>query len=60
MANGTSISEIKRHVIDAITHDDTIFYAFDAKGCENGGDLKDTHIFDNNKILKLLQMFQHI
>lgn len=50
MANGTSISEIKRRVIDAITHDDTIFYAFDAKECENGGDLKDTHIFNNNKI----------
>ncbi len=50
MANGTSILEIKRRVIDAITHDDTIFYAFDAKECENGGDLKDTHIFNNNKI----------
>lgn len=50
MANGTSISEIKRRVIDAITHDDTIFYAFDAKECENGGDLKDTHIFNYNKI----------
>lgn len=50
MANGTSISEIKRRVIDAITHDDTIFYAFDAKDCENGGDLIDTHIFNNNKI----------
>lgn len=50
MANGTSISEIKRRIIDAITHDDTIFYAFDAKECENGGDLKDTHIFTYNKI----------
>lgn len=50
MANGTSISEIKRRVMDAVTHDDAIFYAFDAKECENGGDLKDTHIFNYNKI----------
>jgi len=50
MANGTSISEIKKHVMDAVTHDDTIFYSFDAKECENGGDLKDTHIFNYNKI----------
>lgn len=50
MANGTSISDIKRRVMDAITHDDTIFYAFDAKECENGGDLENTHIFNYNKI----------
>jgi len=36
--------------MDAITHDDTIFYAFGAEECENGGDLKDTHIFNYNKI----------
>lgn len=36
--------------MDAITHDDTMFYAFDAKECENGGDLIDTHIFTYNKI----------
>lgn len=50
MANGTSISEFKNRVMDAITHDDTIFYAFDAKDCENGGDLENTHIFKYNKI----------
>lgn len=50
MANGSSISEFKERVMDAITHDDTIFYAFDAKDCENGGDLIDTHIFTYNKI----------
>lgn len=50
MANGTSISEIKRRVMDAVTHDDTLFYAFDAKECENGGDLENTHIFNYNKI----------
>lgn len=50
MANGTSILEIKERVVDAITHDDTIFYTFDAKECENGGDLENTHIFDFNKI----------
>lgn len=50
MANATSISEFKERVMDAITHDDTIFYAFDAKDCENGGDLIDTHIFKYNKI----------
>lgn len=50
MANGTSISEFKERVMDAITHDDTIFYAFDAKDYENGGDLINTHIFTYNKI----------
>ncbi len=50
MANGTSISEFKERVMDAITQDDTIFYAFDAKDCENGGDLENTHIFNYNKI----------
>ena len=50
MANGTIISDLKKRVIDAITHDDTIFYTFGASDCENGGDLKDTHIFTYNKI----------
>jgi len=50
MANGTSISEFKDRVMDAVTQDDTIFYAFDAKDCENGGDLENTHIFNYNKI----------
>lgn len=50
MANGMIISDLKKRVIDAITHDDTIFYAFDAEDCENGGDLKETHIFTYNKI----------
>lgn len=50
MANSTSISDFKKNVMDAITHDDTIFYAFDAKECENGGDLIDTHIFTYNKV----------
>jgi len=45
MANSTSISEFKERVMDAITHDDTIFYAFDAQECENSGDLVDTHIY---------------
>ena len=49
MAN-TVISDFKKNVVDAITHDDTIFYAFDARECENGGDLKETHIFNYNKI----------
>lgn len=49
MANSTSISEFKERVVDAITHDDTLFYAFDAKDCENGGDLINTHIFKYNK-----------
>lgn len=50
MANSTSISEFKERVMDAITHDDTIFYAFDANECENGGDLIDTHILTYNKV----------
>lgn len=50
MANSTSISEFKERVMDAITHDDTIFYAFDAKDCENGGDLIGTHILTYNKV----------
>lgn len=50
MANSTSISEFKKRVMDAITHDDTLFYAFDAKECENGGDLENTHIFTYNKV----------
>jgi len=50
LANGSSISEFKKNAIKAITHDDTIFYAFDAKECENGGDLVNTHIFTYNKI----------
>lgn len=49
MANSTSISEFKERVINAIMHDDTLFYAFDAKDCENGGDLLNTHIFKYNK-----------
>ena len=36
--------------MDAITHDDAIFYAFDATDCENGGDLENTHIFTYNKV----------
>lgn len=50
MANSTIISEFKERVIDAITHDDTMFYAFDAKECENGGDLNGTHILTYNKV----------
>lgn len=50
MANSISISDFKRNVMDAITHDDTIFYAFDADECENGGDLVGTHILTYNKI----------
>lgn len=50
MANSTSISEFKEKVVKAIAHDDTLFYAFDAKDCENGGDLINTHIFKYNKI----------
>lgn len=51
MANSTSISEFKKRVVDAITHNDTIFYAFDAKECENGGDLIDNeYILTYNKI----------
>ncbi len=50
MANSTSISEFKEKIVDAIAKDDTLFYAFDAKECENGGDLINTHIFKYNKI----------
>lgn len=49
MANSTIISEFKEKVVGAIAHDDTLFYAFDAKDCENGGDLINTHIFKYNK-----------
>lgn len=55
MANGTSISEFKYKIVDAIARDDTIFYAFDAKDCENGGDLINTHIFKYNKNPKTIQ-----
>lgn len=50
MANSTSISEFKERVVDAIAHDNDFFVAFDADGCENGGDLIDTHIFKYNKV----------
>ena len=49
MANGTSISEFKEKVAKAIAKDETLFYSFDAKDCENGGDLIGTHIFKYNK-----------
>lgn len=49
MANSTSISEFKENIIKAIAKDDDIFYAFDAKRCENGGDLINTHLFRYNK-----------
>lgn len=49
MANGTSISVMKEKVCKAIANDETLFYAFDAKDCENGGDLIGTHIFKYNK-----------
>ena len=49
MANGTSISVMKEKVCKAIANDETLFYAFDAKDCENGGDLPNTHIFKFNK-----------
>jgi len=50
MANSTIISDFKKNVMNAITHDDTIFYAFDAKECENVGDLIGTHILTYNKV----------
>ncbi len=50
MANSTIISDFKERVMDAVTHDDILFYAFDAKKCENGGDLENTHIFNYNRI----------
>lgn len=49
MANSTIISEFKDRVVEAITNDDTLLYAFDTKDCENGGDLLNTHIFKYNK-----------
>ena len=49
MANSTSISEFKERIVKAICYDDTLFYAFDAKDCEDGGDLIGTHIFKYNK-----------
>ncbi len=49
MANSTSISAFKERVVDSIIQDDTLFYAIDAKDCENGGDLINTHIFKYNK-----------
>lgn len=49
MANGTSISELKKKVVDAIVKDDTLVFAIDAPECENGGDLINTHIFKFNK-----------
>lgn len=49
MANSTSISSFKEKVVDAIAHDDALFYAFDAKDCEDGGDLINTHIFKYNR-----------
>ena len=49
VANSTSISELKERVVKAIAEDDTLFYAFDARECENGGDLINTHIFKYNK-----------
>ncbi len=50
MANSESISVFKEKVVDAIAKDDTLFYAFDAKECENGGDLINKRIFKYNKI----------
>lgn len=49
MANSTSISEFKERIVKAICCDYTLFYAFDAKDCEDGGDLLGTHIFKYNK-----------
>lgn len=49
MANSTSISELKEKVVKAISNDDALFYAFDAKDCENGGDLIGSHIFKYNR-----------
>ena len=40
---------MKETVCKAIANDETLFYAFDAKDCENGGDLIGTHIFKYNK-----------
>lgn len=49
MANSIVISDLKERVVDAIAHDDTIFRAFDAKDCENGGDLLGKYIFKYNR-----------
>lgn len=49
MANSISISDLKEKVVKSIAKDDIIFHAFDAKDCENGGDLINTHIFKYNK-----------
>lgn len=49
MANSLSISQMKDKIVDAIAKDEALFYAFDAKDCENGGDLINTHIFKYNK-----------
>ena len=49
MPNSSIISDFKERVVRAIAHDDTLFYAFDAKECENGGDLINSHIFNYNK-----------
>lgn len=49
MANSMIISKIKKKVVDAIAKDSSLFYAIDAKKCENGGDLINTHIFKFNK-----------
>lgn len=56
MANSTAISEFKKKVIYAITHDDTIFYTFGADECENGGDLENTHIFGFNKVPETIEI----
>lgn len=49
IANGTSISDLKEKVVDALLFDETIVYAIDAKECENSGDLIGTHIFKYHK-----------
>ena len=49
MANSTIISDFKEKIVQAIASDNTLFSAFDAKECENGGDLIGTHIFKYNK-----------
>ena len=49
MANSISISEFKDRVVNAICDDETLFYAFDAKECEDGVDLLNTHVFKYNK-----------
>lgn len=36
--------------MDALTHNDAIFYAFDAKECETSADLINTHILTYNKV----------